>query len=134
VEFTRVSDLKDPWEGEKQLEMPEKGERQPERGKGLVAKRETLSNKDIAARLSEIKERVGKKFRYHRGNISERPHKTKETTPTYLDRMSRFGSVAGNRPKPKKRNGEEGEVMVFTLEETTEQEKKKPKNKGGEGT
>lgn len=153
-EFTRIADLKDPWEGEKQIEMPEKGEREPERGKGLIAKRETLTNEDIAAKLREIKERVGKKFRYHRGNISERPHKTKETTPTYLDRMSRFGSVAGNRPKSRKAKEPEGEVMdftkpetkpekeetktmVFTLEEVEkygEQEKKKAKKREDEET
>jgi len=113
-EFTKVVDLRDPWKGEKEgLTMPAKKE-DSDRGLTVAVRDEEERNQDnFAARISALRKRLERREnrarKYHRGNVANRPRgttKKKERKPSYLDRMSRLGSIDGKRgPKKKKKEG-----------------------------
>ena len=127
-EFTKIVDIKDPWKGE----MPEKKERDelpqladirdPWKEKGLkklempkkkehgenteLGKAEVVPKDNFTERIRILRARMEEREQsptYHRGNIAARPRKTKLPPPQYVDRLSRLGSVAGIRPKKKKK-------------------------------
>lgn len=147
-EFTKVVDIRDPWEGKQKtkIKMPTKKEMS---GEVNLEKEEFATKKSFAEKLAELRTKIEgrerKDSRYHRGNVAHRPRGTKKKKRTYLDRMSRLGSVAGNRTGAKKKKaGKEGEnVMVFTpkeiygkkeaeqLAKLDAERRKKPKKKEG---
>lgn len=126
-EFTRVVDIKDPWEGEHKtkIDMPTKKEMPGE----VDLENEKLATKEFfAKKLAELRARMENREpgKYHRGNVAYRPRGNKKKKRTYLDRMSRLGSVAGKRPGQKKKAGEGREIkMVFTAKELYGKEKKR---------
>ncbi len=147
-EFTQVVDIRDPWEGKQKIKikMPTKKEIS---GEVDLEKEEFATRESFAEKLAELRARMERRerkdSRYHRGNVAYRPRGTKKKKRTYLDRMSRLGSVAGNRTGAKKKKaGKEGEnVMVFTpkelygkkeaeqLAKLDAERRKKPKKKKG---
>jgi hypothetical protein len=116
-EFTRVVDIRDPWEGEpKEVEMPKK----KERGENTeLGKAEVLPKHNFAERLRALRERMENrepgKYASREAPLWARPRGNKEKTNTYLDRMSRLGSVSGRRPVKKEKKPEK--PMVFTPEQ-----------------
>ena len=150
-EFTKVVGLRDPRKGEKEgVKMPLK-KNDSDRGLTVAVREGEKRNQDnFAARISALRKRLERREnrarKYHRGNVANRPRGTtkgKERRPSYLDRMSRLGSVDGKRGPKKKRAGVKREkVMVFTPNELygkkeaeqlakLDAKKKKPKKKEG---
>ena|GEM_PF-3212986 len=100
----KVANLRDPWESErpKKVEMPKK----KEHGKTELGKAEVIPKDNFTERIRILRARMEEREqspKYHRGKIASRPRKTKLPPPQYVDRLSRLGSVAGNRPKRKKK-------------------------------
>jgi hypothetical protein len=106
-EFTRIVDIRDPWEGEKtkEVEMPKKKEREENTELG---KAEVLPKDNFAERLRALRERMENrepgKYASREQPLWARPRgNKKKKAPSYMDRVSRLGGVAGIRPKAKKK-------------------------------
>jgi len=110
-EFRMEPDLRNPWEAEDRATLALVPKKEPGR-EGKVQTEKAPKNKEeplselakgegnFGNRIKALRARMEERdSKYNRGNPSTRPRETKSRPPQYLDRLSRFGSRWGNRPK-----------------------------------
>jgi len=116
-EFRMEPDLRDPWEGEKNVNLnaiPKKEE--PEEEGGVRAEKAPKNKEESLSELAKGEERFGNRIKALRAKMEEREapkyhrgRKRKNLPPAeYTERKKRLGSVAGIRPKKTKKGKKKG--------------------------